>query len=69
MIKLLSIMTIIVTSVLAFGAIGLGSFAMGQSNISSYQTTNQPNTMGAGGGGSDSSVDSKNNGGALIVFN
>ena len=44
-------MTIIVTSVLAFGAIGLGSFAIGQSNNSSYQTTNQPNTMDAGGGG------------------
>jgi len=41
---------------------------MGQSNISSYQTTNQPNTMGTGGGGGGSSGDSKSNSGALILF-
>ena len=38
----------------------LGSFAMGQSNISSYQTTNQPDAVGAGGGGGGSTVESNN---------
>ena len=51
---------IIVTSVLVLGAIGLGSFVPGQPNISSYQTTNQSNTMDAGGGGAGSCVDSNN---------
>ena len=68
MIKLLSITMIFVTSVLVLEAIGVSSFLMGQPNISSSQTTNQPNTMGAGGGGGGRSVDSKNDCGALVII-
>ncbi|MGN6346655.1 MAG: hypothetical protein ACTHME_03020 [Candidatus Nitrosocosmicus sp.] len=38
------ILAIIITSVLALGTIGFGSFAMGQSNDTSFQTSNQTNT-------------------------
>ena len=51
MVKQLSITMIFVTSVLGLGAIGFDSFVVGQPNISSSQTPNQPNTFGAGGGG------------------
>jgi len=64
MVKQLSITMIFVTSVLGLGAIGFDSFVVGQPNVSSSQTTSQPNTFGAGGGGGggeDSScIDSKN---------
>ena len=51
MVKQLSITMIFVTSVLGLGAIGFDSFVVGQPNVSSSQTTSQPNTFGAGGGG------------------
>jgi len=44
MIKQQTILAIIITYVLALGTIGFGSFAMGQSNDSSGQTSNQTNT-------------------------
>jgi hypothetical protein len=44
MIKQQIILAIIITSVLALGTIGFDSFAMGQSNDSSFQTSNQTNT-------------------------
>ena len=61
---------IFVTSVLGLGAIGFDSFVVGQPNISSSQTPNQPNTFGAGGGGGGDgiSVDSNNNCGTLIII-
>ena len=70
MTKQLSITMIIVTSVLGLGAIGFDSFVVGQPNISSSQTPNQPNTFGAGGGGGGDgiSVDSNNNCGTLIII-
>ena len=61
---------LIVTSVVDLGAIGFDSFVVVQPKISSSQTTNQPNTFGAGGGGGGGrdaiSVDSNNNCGTLI---
>jgi hypothetical protein len=69
MIKQLSITTIIVTSILTLGATGLGSFALRQPNNSSYQTTNQPDAVGAVRGGGGSAVDSESTGGSLIIFN
>ena len=42
------------------GAARLGSFAQGQPNNSSYQTTNQPDAVGAGGGRGGSAVESNN---------
>ena len=70
MVKQLSITMIFVTSVLGLGAIGFDSFVVGQPNVSSYQTTNQPNTFGAGGGGGGDgiSVDSNDNCGTLIII-
>jgi hypothetical protein len=70
MVKQLSITMIFVTSVLGLGAIGFDSFVVGQPNISSSQTPNQPNTFGAGGGGGGDgiSVDSNNNCGTLIII-
>ena len=70
MVKQLSITMIFVTSVLGLGAIGFDSFVVGQPNISSSQTPNQPNTFGPGGGGGGDgiSVDSNNNCGTLIII-
>ena len=61
---------IIVTSVLGLGAIGFDSFVVGQPNVSSSQTTSQPNTFGAGGGGGGDGIseDSKNNCGTFIII-
>jgi DNA integrity scanning protein DisA with diadenylate cyclase activity len=44
MTKQQTILAIIITSVLVLGTIGFDSFAMGQSNDSSFQTSNQTNT-------------------------
>jgi hypothetical protein len=70
MTKQLSITMIIVTSVLGLGAIGFDSFVVGQPNVSSSQTTSQPNTFGAGGGGGEDGIseDSKNNCGPFIII-
>jgi hypothetical protein len=57
MIKQLSITTVIVISILAFGAIGLSNFATGQTTDSSNQTTNQASTnMTSNEGSGESAV-------------
>ena len=68
-IKQLLITTIIVTSVLILGATWLGSIVLGQPNNSTYQITNPPDAVFAGGGGRGSAVGSESSDGSLIILN